>query len=108
MEEKRMFGFNGRDIDWEHYIVNVHLPGSKENSFAEDSVKKNTITYLFSIQHPNDLRGCESPKSSRISKDIGYYISSFFPCIARSSSYTRNEARNVYSIFYSIFYSKIE
>ncbi|RID47298.1 LOW QUALITY PROTEIN: hypothetical protein BRARA_I03900 [Brassica rapa] len=26
MEEKRMFGFNGRDIDWEHYIVNVHLP----------------------------------------------------------------------------------
>ncbi|CAF2048025.1 unnamed protein product [Brassica rapa] len=33
MEERRMFGFNGRDIDWEHYIVNVHLPGLKRELF---------------------------------------------------------------------------
>ncbi|CAH8360490.1 unnamed protein product [Eruca vesicaria subsp. sativa] len=33
MEERRMFGFDGRDIDWEYYIVNVHLPGLKRELF---------------------------------------------------------------------------
>ncbi|XP_010559060.1 PREDICTED: fatty acyl-CoA reductase 6, chloroplastic-like [Tarenaya hassleriana] len=31
MEERRMFGFNTESIDWEHYIMNVHIPGLKKH-----------------------------------------------------------------------------
>ncbi|KAL1191508.1 Fatty acyl-CoA reductase 6 [Cardamine amara subsp. amara] len=30
MEERKMFDFDVRGIDWKHYIVNVHLPGLKK------------------------------------------------------------------------------
>ncbi|KAL1191510.1 Fatty acyl-CoA reductase 6 [Cardamine amara subsp. amara] len=30
MEERKMFDFDIRGIDWEHYIVNIHLPGLKK------------------------------------------------------------------------------
>ncbi|CAL9246131.1 unnamed protein product [Arabidopsis halleri] len=33
MEERKMFEFDARGIDWEHYIVNVHLPGLKRQFF---------------------------------------------------------------------------
>lgn len=31
IEEKRKFGFNIRNIDWEDYFVNVHLPGLRKH-----------------------------------------------------------------------------
>ncbi|EOA26141.1 hypothetical protein CARUB_v10019575mg [Capsella rubella] len=30
MKERKMFGFDIKGIDWEHYVVNVHLPGLKK------------------------------------------------------------------------------
>ncbi|EFH54361.1 hypothetical protein ARALYDRAFT_324181 [Arabidopsis lyrata subsp. lyrata] len=33
MEERKMFEFDARGIDWEHYIVNVHIPGLKRQLF---------------------------------------------------------------------------
>ncbi|XP_010427503.1 PREDICTED: fatty acyl-CoA reductase 6, chloroplastic-like [Camelina sativa] len=33
MEERKMFEFNTKDIDWKHYIANVHLPGLKKQFF---------------------------------------------------------------------------
>ncbi|KAG7551518.1 Male sterility NAD-binding [Arabidopsis thaliana x Arabidopsis arenosa] len=35
MEERKMFGFDIKGIDWEHYIVNVHLPGLKKKFLSE-------------------------------------------------------------------------
>ncbi|KAJ0246810.1 Fatty acyl-CoA reductase 6 [Hirschfeldia incana] len=37
MEERKMFEFDISGIDWEHYIVNVHLPGLKRELFKERS-----------------------------------------------------------------------
>ncbi|KAF8114728.1 hypothetical protein N665_0034s0067 [Sinapis alba] len=37
MEEIDMFEFDIKSIDWEHYIVNVHLPGLKRESLKERS-----------------------------------------------------------------------
>lgn len=37
MEERKMFEFNINGIDWEHYIVHVHLPGLKRELFKERS-----------------------------------------------------------------------
>ncbi|ESQ46933.1 hypothetical protein EUTSA_v10028176mg [Eutrema salsugineum] len=37
MEERKMFEFDGRRIDWEHYIVNVHLPGLKRELLRQRS-----------------------------------------------------------------------
>ncbi|CAH2063950.1 unnamed protein product [Thlaspi arvense] len=37
MEERKMFEFDCRCIDWEHYIVNVHLPGLKSELFRQRS-----------------------------------------------------------------------
>ncbi|ESQ44412.1 hypothetical protein EUTSA_v10005887mg [Eutrema salsugineum] len=37
LEERKVFEFDGRCIDWEHYIVNVHLPGLKRQLFSERS-----------------------------------------------------------------------
>ena len=37
MEEIEMFDFDVKSIDWEHYIVNVHLPGLKRESLKERS-----------------------------------------------------------------------
>ncbi|KAJ0255416.1 hypothetical protein HA466_0101710 [Hirschfeldia incana] len=34
MEERKMFGFDVRGIDWESYIVNVHLQGIKRVVFG--------------------------------------------------------------------------
>ncbi|XP_010544518.1 PREDICTED: fatty acyl-CoA reductase 6, chloroplastic-like [Tarenaya hassleriana] len=31
LEERKMFGFNTGSIDWEHYFMNVHLPGLKRH-----------------------------------------------------------------------------
>ncbi|CAA7060504.1 unnamed protein product [Microthlaspi erraticum] len=39
MEERKMFDFNVGGIEWEHYIVNVHLPGLKRELFRERSSK---------------------------------------------------------------------
>ncbi|XP_010504577.1 PREDICTED: fatty acyl-CoA reductase 6, chloroplastic-like [Camelina sativa] len=33
MEERKMFEFNTKGIDWKHYIANVHLPGLKKQFF---------------------------------------------------------------------------
>ncbi|ANM64770.1 fatty acid reductase 6 [Arabidopsis thaliana] len=35
MEEKKTFGFDIKGIDWEHYIVNVHLPGLKKEFLSK-------------------------------------------------------------------------
>lgn len=37
MEERKMFEFDGKCIEWEDYIVNVHLPGLKRELFQERS-----------------------------------------------------------------------
>ncbi|KAG2324913.1 hypothetical protein Bca4012_039405 [Brassica carinata] len=37
MEEREMFEFDIKSIDWEHYIVNVHLPGLKREICKEKS-----------------------------------------------------------------------
>ncbi|XP_048597151.1 fatty acyl-CoA reductase 6, chloroplastic isoform X1 [Brassica napus] len=37
VEEGKMFEFDISGIDWEHYIVNVHLPGLKRELFKERS-----------------------------------------------------------------------
>ncbi|CAA7060502.1 unnamed protein product [Microthlaspi erraticum] len=38
MEERKMFDFDGSYIDWEDYIVNVHLPGLKRELFGKRSL----------------------------------------------------------------------
>ncbi|CAN7052124.1 fatty acyl-CoA reductase 6, chloroplastic isoform X1 [Brassica rapa] len=37
MEERKIFEFDIKSIDWEHYIVNVHLPGLKREICKENS-----------------------------------------------------------------------
>ncbi|CAH8376936.1 unnamed protein product [Eruca vesicaria subsp. sativa] len=37
MEERDMFDFDIKSINWEHYIVNIHLPGLKRESLKERS-----------------------------------------------------------------------
>ncbi|CAA7060505.1 unnamed protein product [Microthlaspi erraticum] len=37
VEERKTFEFDSTCIDWEHYIVNVHLPGLKREFFQERS-----------------------------------------------------------------------
>ncbi|XP_048633893.1 fatty acyl-CoA reductase 6, chloroplastic-like isoform X2 [Brassica napus] len=37
MEERQMFDFDGSCIDWEHYFINIHLPGLKRELFRQRS-----------------------------------------------------------------------
>ncbi|VVB05912.1 unnamed protein product [Arabis nemorensis] len=40
MEERKMFEFDGKCIDWEDYIINVHLPGLKREIFRKYPILK--------------------------------------------------------------------
>lgn len=35
LEEMRDFGFDVRGINWEHYIVDVHIPGLRRHVMKE-------------------------------------------------------------------------
>ncbi|WZY87738.1 hypothetical protein YC2023_044473 [Brassica napus] len=35
VEERKMFEFDGSCIDWEHYFINIHLPGLKRELFRQ-------------------------------------------------------------------------
>ncbi|CAG7905500.1 unnamed protein product [Brassica rapa] len=37
VEERKMFEFDGSCIDWEHYFINIHLPGLKMELFRQIS-----------------------------------------------------------------------
>ncbi|KAL0867047.1 hypothetical protein Bca101_046165 [Brassica carinata] len=37
MEERKMFEFDGSGIDWEHYFINIHLPGLKRELLRQRS-----------------------------------------------------------------------
>ncbi|KAF8104280.1 hypothetical protein N665_0175s0009 [Sinapis alba] len=37
MKERKMFEFDGSCIDWEHYFINIHLPGLKRELFRQKS-----------------------------------------------------------------------
>ncbi|KAL0805603.1 hypothetical protein Bca101_098094 [Brassica carinata] len=47
MEERKMFGFDVRDIDWESYIIKVHLQGIKRVVFGGRSAKENDLKDNF-------------------------------------------------------------
>ncbi|XP_041006397.1 fatty acyl-CoA reductase 2, chloroplastic-like isoform X2 [Juglans microcarpa x Juglans regia] len=40
-EEKRMFGFDVRSIDWKDYILNVHIPGLRTHAMNEKAGMSN-------------------------------------------------------------------
>ena len=35
LEEMRNFEFNVRSVNWEHYIVDIHIPGEKRHVMKE-------------------------------------------------------------------------